>query len=95
MSSNAALHAGLTWHSPVPKDAPKFVWLVSCASVFLIVVDYATKSGVIVTSPDGGLVPLIAHYMALSGTNLAAAACNVRARKVNLASHSHVELVDA
>ena len=88
---------GLTYLDTVSttKKATKFVWLVSCASVFLVEARGEGKKGRILASPDGGLIPLIAYYLSQTGTSLSAvAANNVRARKVNLASHSHVEILN-
>ena len=83
---------GLTWYSVVPNDPPKFAWLVSCATVFLVEIDYERKCSRIMASPDAGLVPLIAHFISVTGSSLSVASGNVRVRKINMASHSHVEL---
>lgn len=84
---------GLTWYSEIPASPPTYAWLVSCGTVFLVQVDYEQKVGRILASPDAGLVPLIASYIAATGASLSIATENGRTRrKVNLAGHSHAEL---
>ena len=77
------------------KDVP-FAWLISCASIFLIEVIKETGVCNILASPDATLLPLLNYMVQKTGQNITACSDNgvqVRAKQIELAAHSHVELI--
>ena len=72
-----------------------FAWLISCASIFLVEVVKDTNECNILASPDATLLPLLHYMVQRTGQNITACSdtgVQVRARQVELAAHSHVEL---
>ena len=90
-------------------NKPRFAWLVSCATVFLVQ-SSGREQGPdppdtqILVSPCESIIPLIAHFLRASGRTLASAAAagggNAAAepvqrtsKRISLAAHAHVDIL--
>ena len=92
---------GLISKAALPTSTTKrkspFMWLVSCASIFLLELECPDGTPWrVIASPDASLLPLLAHILKRTGQSLEPAilpGMSVIRKQISLSAHSHVHLV--